>query len=76
MAGTTPVTTLGEPLFYVCRNSDKDSALSRRTYRTDDLHIIKKYYYELDHKIFVDKLKEVVTGTNFSQMPGLAIFYS
>ncbi|GMY16856.1 potassium transporter 5-like [Fagus crenata] len=36
----------------------------------------RKYYYELDHKISPDKLKEVVTGTNFCQMPGLAIFYS
>ncbi|XP_023892774.1 potassium transporter 5 [Quercus suber] len=35
-----------------------------------------KYYYELDHKISPDKLKEVVTSTNLSQMPGLAIFYS
>ena len=26
VAGTTPMTTLGEPLFYICRNSDKDSA--------------------------------------------------
>ncbi len=36
----------------------------------------RKYYYELDHKISPDKLKEVITGTNFCQMPGLAIFYS
>ena len=36
----------------------------------------RKYYYELDHKIPPDKLKEVVTGTNINQMPGLAIFYS
>jgi len=36
----------------------------------------RKYYYELDHKISPDKLKEVVTRANFSQIPGLAIFYS
>ncbi|KAL4603637.1 hypothetical protein ACB092_10G138900 [Castanea dentata] len=36
----------------------------------------RKYYYELDHKISPDKLKEVITGTNINQMPGLAIFYS
>ena len=40
MAGTTPMTTLGEPLFCICRNSDKDSAPSGRTYRINDLHII------------------------------------
>jgi KUP system potassium uptake protein len=36
----------------------------------------RKYYYELDHKISLDKLKEALTGTNFGQIPGLAIFYS
>ncbi|XP_059438723.1 potassium transporter 5-like [Corylus avellana] len=36
----------------------------------------RKYYYELDHKISPDKLKEVVTRANFSQIPGLAMFYS
>ena len=41
VTGTTPITTLRELLFYVCKNSDKDSAPSGRTYRTDDLHIIK-----------------------------------
>ena len=40
MAGTTPVTTLREPLFYICRDSDEDSAPSGKTYKTDDLHII------------------------------------
>ncbi|XP_062144714.1 potassium transporter 5-like [Alnus glutinosa] len=36
----------------------------------------RKYYYELDHKISLDKLKEALTGTNICQIPGLAIFYS
>lgn len=36
----------------------------------------RKYYYELDHKISPDKLKEVITGKNFCQIPGLAMFYS
>ncbi|KAK7843279.1 potassium transporter 5 [Quercus suber] len=36
----------------------------------------RKYYYKLDHKISADKLKEVINGTNFSQMLRLAIFYS
>ncbi|CAK7348266.1 unnamed protein product [Dovyalis caffra] len=36
----------------------------------------RKYYYELDHKISPDKLKEVAAETNFSRLPGLAIFYS
>ena len=40
VAYTTPMTTLEEPLACFCRNSDKDSASSWRTYRTDNLHII------------------------------------
>ncbi|KAG6700154.1 hypothetical protein I3842_08G098500 [Carya illinoinensis] len=36
----------------------------------------RKYYYELEHKISQDKLKEVINDTNFCQIPGLAIFYS
>ena len=40
VAGTTLVTTLGEPLFYICRDSYKDLAPSGRTYKTDDLHFI------------------------------------
>ena len=44
-------------------------------YVWNDVHR-SKYYYELDQKISPDKLKEVVTSTNLSQMPGLAIFYS
>ena len=40
VVGTTSVTTLGEPLSYVCRNSDEDSAPSGQTYRIDNLRII------------------------------------
>lgn len=40
VAGTTPMTILGDPLFYICKGSGEDLAPSGRTYRTDDLHII------------------------------------
>ena len=40
MAGTTLVTILREPLFYICRDSDEDSTPSGRTYKINDLHII------------------------------------
>ncbi|KAJ4828492.1 hypothetical protein Tsubulata_012455 [Turnera subulata] len=36
----------------------------------------RKYYYELDHKISASTLKEVATETNFTRLPGLAMFYS
>nr|AXA98691.1 high affinity potassium transporter [Ricinus communis] len=36
----------------------------------------RRYYYELDNKISPDKLKEVAAETNFSRLPGLAMFYS
>ncbi|OMO81864.1 potassium transporter [Corchorus olitorius] len=36
----------------------------------------KKYYYELDHKISSNQLKEITVNTNFSRIPGLAMFYS
>ncbi|KAJ8898807.1 hypothetical protein K2173_007232 [Erythroxylum novogranatense] len=36
----------------------------------------KKYYYELEHKTSLDKFKEITTETNFSRLPGLAMFYS
>ncbi|KAJ1402337.1 Potassium transporter [Sesbania bispinosa] len=36
----------------------------------------RKYYYELDHKISPEKLKEIATGTDLHRMPGLALFYS
>ena len=40
MIGITPVTTLGETLFYICRNSDEDSAPIGQTNKTDNLRII------------------------------------
>ena len=36
----------------------------------------KKYYYELDHKISPEKLREVVCDTSLCRLPGLAMFYS
>ena len=36
----------------------------------------RKYYYDLDHKISPEVVKELVVSTNFSRIPGLAIFYS
>ncbi|KAL0391102.1 UNVERIFIED_CONTAM: Potassium transporter 5 [Sesamum calycinum] len=37
----------------------------------------KKYYFELDHKISPEKVKEIVQDMSTSQrLPGLAIFYS
>ncbi|KAK4357272.1 hypothetical protein RND71_022882 [Anisodus tanguticus] len=36
----------------------------------------KKYYFELDHKISPEKVKETIDETNFHRLPGLAIFYS
>ncbi|KAF5731462.1 KUP15 [Tripterygium wilfordii] len=36
----------------------------------------RKYYYELDHKISPEKLKEIAVNTNFYRIPGLAMFYS
>lgn len=37
----------------------------------------KKYYFELDHKVSSEKLKEIVVAdTSSSRMPGLAVFYS
>ncbi|XP_059295287.1 potassium transporter 5-like [Lycium ferocissimum] len=36
----------------------------------------KKYYFELDHKISPEKVKETMDETNFHRLPGLAIFYS
>ncbi|KAI3460823.1 hypothetical protein Pfo_017486 [Paulownia fortunei] len=36
----------------------------------------KKYYFELDHKISPEKVKEIVQDTNSQRLPGLAIFYS
>ncbi|KAA8549185.1 hypothetical protein F0562_000869 [Nyssa sinensis] len=36
----------------------------------------RKYYYELDHKISLEKVKEIAVDTNFCRIPGLAVFYS
>lgn len=36
----------------------------------------KKYFYELDHKISPEKVKEIVSETRFCRIPGLAMFYS
>ncbi|KAL5561517.1 hypothetical protein UlMin_031264 [Ulmus minor] len=36
----------------------------------------RKYYYELDHKISPEKVKEITSQSNFSRLPGLAMFYS
>ncbi|GMN32514.1 hypothetical protein TIFTF001_041749 [Ficus carica] len=36
----------------------------------------RKYYYELDHKISSEKVKEIINDTNFCRLPGLAMFYS
>ncbi|CAN1253349.1 Potassium transporter 18 [Linum perenne] len=36
----------------------------------------RKYYYELDHKISLDSIKEIVAETQLSRLPGLALFYS
>ncbi|KAL6271795.1 hypothetical protein ACE6H2_028706 [Prunus campanulata] len=41
----------------------------------NDVHR-RKYYYELDHKISPEQLKEIAAGANFCRMPGLAMFYS
>ncbi|XP_062088418.1 potassium transporter 5-like [Humulus lupulus] len=36
----------------------------------------RKYYYELDHKLAPEKVKEITNETNFHRLPGLAMFYS
>ncbi|KAB1203069.1 Potassium transporter 5 [Morella rubra] len=36
----------------------------------------RKYYYELDHKISPEKLKQVISESNLCQIRGLAICYS
>ncbi|WCJ21380.1 Potassium transporter family protein [Euphorbia peplus] len=36
----------------------------------------RKYNYELENKISPDKLMEITAETNFSRLPGLALFYS
>ncbi|XVF21858.1 hypothetical protein REPUB_Repub12eG0125600 [Reevesia pubescens] len=36
----------------------------------------KKYFFELDHKVSSEKFKQITLNTNFSRIPGLAMFYS
>ncbi|KAH6754826.1 hypothetical protein C2S53_020006 [Perilla frutescens var. hirtella] len=36
----------------------------------------KNYYFELDHKISPEIVKEIIHETNSQRLPGLAIFYS
>ena len=36
----------------------------------------RKYYYELDHKVSPEKLKEIAADRNLCRVPGLAMFYS
>ncbi|XP_035547176.1 potassium transporter 19-like [Juglans regia] len=35
-----------------------------------------KYYYESEHKVSPEKLKEIAAGNSFCRIPGVAIFYS
>ncbi|XP_044501404.1 potassium transporter 5-like [Mangifera indica] len=36
----------------------------------------RKYYYELDHKISPERVKEIAADTNLCRIPGFAMFYS
>jgi KUP system potassium uptake protein len=36
----------------------------------------RKYFYELNHKVSLEKLKEIAADTKFCRLPGLALFYS
>lgn len=36
----------------------------------------RKYYYELDHKISPERVRDIAAETNFCRIPGLAMFYS
>ncbi|KAJ0054568.1 hypothetical protein Pint_01024 [Pistacia integerrima] len=36
----------------------------------------RKYYYELEHKISPERVKEIAADTNFCRIPGLAMFHS
>ncbi|XP_052176730.1 potassium transporter 5-like [Diospyros lotus] len=36
----------------------------------------KKYYYELEHKISPEEVKQIANDINLSRIPGLAVFYS
>ena len=44
-------------------------------YIWNDVHR-RKYFYELDHKISLEKLNEIAIDKNLCRMPGLAMFYS
>ena len=44
-------------------------------YIWNDVHR-RKYFYELDHKVSLGRLKEIAADTNLCRMPGLAMFYS
>ena len=43
-------------------------------YICNDVHR-RKCFYELDHKVSLGKLKDIVANTNLCRMPGLALFY-
>ena len=36
----------------------------------------RKYYYELEHKISLEKLKEIADNTSLCQIPRLVMLYS
>ncbi|KAG7025572.1 Potassium transporter 5, partial [Cucurbita argyrosperma subsp. argyrosperma] len=36
----------------------------------------RKYYYELEHKISAEKVKDIASLTTINRVPGLALFYS
>lgn len=44
-------------------------------YIWNDVHR-RKYYYELEHKISPQKLKDIASLTTLNRAPGLALFYS
>ncbi|KAL4603642.1 hypothetical protein ACB092_10G139200 [Castanea dentata] len=44
-------------------------------YIWNDVHR-RKYFYELDNKVSLGKLKEIASDTNLCRIPGLAMFYS
>lgn len=44
-------------------------------YIWNDVHR-RKYFYELDHKVAPEKLKEIAADAKFCRLPGLALFYS
>jgi len=44
-------------------------------YIWNDVHR-RKYFYELNNKVSLEKLKEIAADTKFCRLPGLALFYS